>query len=78
LKDGKFNRLEAAGLDGVVRGLGELLKDDRKLLRQSGVVFDGLYALLGKHAPKDKGGKDGGRKQAGSRAGKRVASRPRR
>jgi hypothetical protein len=78
LKDGKFNRLEAAGLDGVVRGLGELLKDDRKLLRQSGVVFDGLYALLGKHAPKDKGGKDGGRKQAGGRAGKRVASRPRR
>ncbi|MFL6256213.1 MAG: chromate resistance protein ChrB domain-containing protein, partial [Pyrinomonadaceae bacterium] len=33
LKDNKFNRLEAAGLDAAVRGLGELLKDDRKLVR---------------------------------------------
>src|SRR5207237_74519 len=45
LKDDKFNRHEAAGLDAIVRGLGELLKDDRKLIRQSGAVFDGLYAL---------------------------------
>lgn len=78
LKDGKFNRLEAAGLDGVVRGLGALLNDDRKLLRQSSAVFDGLYALLGKDTPKDKGGKDVGRKQAGGHAGKRVASKSRR
>jgi hypothetical protein len=35
-----------------VRGLGELLKDDRKLIRQSSVVFDGLYALLGKDTRK--------------------------
>lgn len=78
LKDGKFNRLEAAGLDAAVRGLSELLKDDRKLLRQSTVVFDGLYALLGKGTPKDKGGKDGGRKRTGGRAGKRVKSGSRR
>ena len=78
LKDGKFNRLEAAGLDGVVRGLGALLNDDRKLLRQSSAVFDGLYALLGKDTPKDKGGKDVGRKQTGGHAGKRVASKSRR
>jgi hypothetical protein len=46
LKDSKFNRLEAAGLNTVVTGLAALLKDDRKLAQQSGVIFDGLYALL--------------------------------
>jgi hypothetical protein len=46
LKDDKFNRLEAAGLNATVRGLSELLKDDRKLLQQCSVIFDGLYALL--------------------------------
>jgi hypothetical protein len=55
LKDDKFNRLEAAGLDAAVRGLSELLKDDRKLLQQSGVIFDGLYALLSGGAGKGKG-----------------------
>jgi hypothetical protein len=55
LKDDKFNRLEAAGLDATVRGLSELLKDDRKLLQQTGVIFDGLYALLSGAAGKDKG-----------------------
>ena len=52
LKDDKFHRHEAAGLNAVVRGLGELLKDDRKLIRQAGVVFDGLYALLSKDTGK--------------------------
>jgi hypothetical protein len=65
LKDGKFNRQEAAGLDAVVRGLGELLKDDRKLVRQSGAVFDGLYALLGKDAGKSGAKKGGGKKRKG-------------
>jgi hypothetical protein len=63
LKDDKFNRLEAAGLDATVRGLSELLKDDRKLLQQSGVVFDGLYALLSVDARKGKGKGDGGTKR---------------
>lgn len=48
LKDNKFNRHEAPGLNAVVRGLGEMLKDDRKLIQQSNVIFDGLYALLSK------------------------------
>jgi hypothetical protein len=43
LKDGKFNRLEAAGLNAMVRGLAELLGDDRKLLNQVSIIFDGLY-----------------------------------
>lgn len=47
LKDGKFARKEAAGLDLVVTGMGWFLKDDSKLVQQSAVLFDGLYSLLG-------------------------------
>lgn len=65
LKDDKFNRLEAAGVNATVKGLSELLKDDRKLLQQSGVIFDGLYALLSGDAGKGKG--DGGKKRGRSR-----------
>ena len=43
LKDTKFNRLEAVGLDVTVRGLSKMLNDDRKLLGQCTVIFDGLY-----------------------------------
>ncbi|MEW6206903.1 MAG: chromate resistance protein ChrB domain-containing protein [Acidobacteriota bacterium] len=46
LKDGKFNRTEAAGLSSVVRGLAESLKDDRRLAQTCQPVFDGLYELL--------------------------------
>ena len=64
LKDDKFNRLEAAGLNAAVLGLAALLKDDRKLLQQSGVIFDGLYALLSGEARKGKGKGDGGKKRS--------------
>jgi hypothetical protein len=63
LKDDKFHRHEAAGLNAVVRGLAELLKDDRKLIRQSGAVFDGLYALLSGDAGKSATKKGGGKKR---------------
>ncbi len=43
LKDAKFNRLEAVGLDATIRGLSKLLRDDRKLLAQCCFIFDGLY-----------------------------------
>jgi hypothetical protein len=67
LKDDKFNRLEAAGLNATVRGLSELLKDDRKLLRQFVVIFDGMYELFS-----GKGKVDGGKKRGRGRAsGKR-------
>ncbi len=46
LKDQKFNRSEAAGLGAVIRGLAEMLKDDRKLAQHCRPVFDGLYELL--------------------------------
>jgi hypothetical protein len=48
LKDDKFHRLEAAGLNAIIDGLSKMLRDDRKLLQQTGVVFDGLHALLTK------------------------------
>ena len=52
LKDDKFHRLEAAGLNAIIDGLSKVLRDDRKLLQQTGVVFDGLYALLNKESQK--------------------------
>ena len=54
LKDAKFHRLEAAGFKAIINGLSEVLRDDRKLLQQCIVIFDGLYGLLGQSAQKDK------------------------
>lgn len=48
LKDEEFHRLEAAGLNTVINGLSEHLRDDRKLLQQASVIFDGLFTLLDK------------------------------
>lgn len=64
LKDDKFHRLEAPGLNSVVDGLSKLLRDDRKLLQQTSVVFDGLYALLNKEDEKQSLGKTRSRKRA--------------
>lgn len=50
LKDDKFHRLEAAGLNAIIDGLSKVLRDDRKLLQQASIVFDGLYALLNKES----------------------------
>jgi hypothetical protein len=70
LKDNKFNRLEAAGINATVRGLSELLKDDRKLLHQCSIIFDGLYAVLSGVA-EEKNGKGSGSKKRGHGASKR-------
>src|SRR5256886_1152407 len=67
LKDDKFHRLEAAGLNAIIDGLSEVLRNDRKLLQQTSVVFDGLYALLSKQPEK----KDSGRTRPGRRSRKR-------
>lgn len=69
LKDNKFNRLEATGLDAVVRSLAKLLKDDRQLMQQSNVIFDGLYSLLGEdteNKEKHDGGRQRGRRKQGA------------
>jgi hypothetical protein len=58
-------RLEATGLNVIVRGLANLLNDDRKLVGQCGPLFDGLYELL----KKDEGNakeKSGGKRTSGS------------
>jgi hypothetical protein len=69
LKDDKFHRLEAAGLNATVLGLASLLKDDSKLLQHCNVIFDGLYALLSVDTAKSKGkarkGKGDGDKKRG-------------
>lgn len=54
LKDDKFHRLEAAGLNAIINGLSETLRDDRKLLQQCSAIFDGLYSLLGQNTQKEK------------------------
>jgi hypothetical protein len=71
LKDNKFNRLEAAGLNVLVNGLAALLKDDRKLLGQCSAVFDGLYAKFSNLPADTKRKKDRGRRQAKPGAEKR-------
>ena len=48
LKDNKFNRLEAPGLSAIIRGLADLLNDDRKLAAQCGPIFDALYESFNK------------------------------
>jgi len=48
LKDSKFGRSEAQGIDKVIIGLGEICKDDHQLLELGGRVFDALYAYMGK------------------------------
>jgi hypothetical protein len=52
LKDRKFSRKEAAGLDAIVTGLALFLKSDQRLAQQATGLFDGLYALLGRRAEK--------------------------
>lgn len=46
LKDGKFGRSEASGVNAVLRGLADAIRNDQKLLRESEAVFDGLYSTL--------------------------------
>jgi hypothetical protein len=46
LKDQKYNRSEASGVNSVVRGLAEVYADDNERLKQSLPIFDGLYELF--------------------------------
>src|SRR6266852_3401501 len=47
LRDGKFQRDEARGLDLVLRGLLAAIKDDQEALAQGLILFDGLYSTIG-------------------------------
>jgi len=55
LKDDKFQRLEATGLNAIIDGLSKLLKDDRRLLQQASVIFDALYSRVSQTKPQTKG-----------------------
>lgn len=57
LKDDKFHRLEAVGLNAIVDGLSKVLRDDRKLLQQTSIIFDGLHALLSKESERNRAAK---------------------
>jgi hypothetical protein len=56
LKDDKFHRLEGPGLNAIISGLSQTLRNDRKLLQQTNIIFDGLLALLTK-SKKERQGK---------------------
>lgn len=71
LKDDKFQRLEAAGLNATIRGLAKLLNNDRKLLQQCSAIFDGFYALFSVETAEDEGKVDGNRKRSSSSAKQR-------
>lgn len=47
VRDGKFRRDEARGLDLVLRGLLAAVKDDHEVLAQGLTLFDGLYSTIG-------------------------------
>ena len=47
VRDGKFHREEARGLDLVLRGLLAAIKDDHEALAQGLILFDGLYSTIG-------------------------------
>ncbi len=47
LKDAKFGREEARGVDAVIKGLAAITPDDQALLEQGLLVFDALYASFG-------------------------------
>ena len=47
VREGKFQREEARGLDLVLRGLLAAIKDDQEALAQGLTLFDGLYSTIG-------------------------------
>lgn len=51
MKDGKFNRPEAAGLDLVVRSLSDAIGDDHEVLRLGSVILDSLYSRFSARRP---------------------------
>jgi hypothetical protein len=50
LKDQKFAREEARGIDLALRGLLSAIKDDHEALAHGMTLFDGLYATIGERA----------------------------
>lgn len=51
VKDQKFGRPEAAGIDAVVRALAEAFKDDHKILAAGATLLNALYAYFSTKTP---------------------------
>ncbi len=47
LKDAKFGREEAKGLDAVIKGFSAMIADDHTLLARGHLIFDAIYAGIG-------------------------------
>ena len=54
LKDHKFGRSEASGLNMVIRSLSESVKDDHQRLEIGTIILDGLYRYFSKSSKKGK------------------------
>ena len=50
LMDEKYARLESEGLDAIVRGMQLSIADDHALIGHTDVLYEGLYAYLGRVA----------------------------
>ena len=50
LMDEKYGRPESEGLDAIVRGMQLSLPDDQALIGHTDVLYEGLYAYLGRVA----------------------------
>jgi hypothetical protein len=48
LMDEKYGRPESDGLDAIVRGMQLSLPDDHALIERTDVMYEGLYAYLGR------------------------------
>jgi hypothetical protein len=48
LMDEKYGRPESEGLDAIVRGMQLALPDDPTLTSHTDILYDGLYAYLGR------------------------------
>ena len=46
LKDGKFDREDAAGIERVVAAIAEAYTDDESRVERARLLFDDLYALF--------------------------------
>jgi len=52
LKDRKFDRLEAEGINQIIVGLSQKLKDDKELFKSGMEIFDALYQYYNLKKPK--------------------------
>ena len=68
LKDNKFNRPEATGVNAVIRGLAAVYNDDGERLKQCLPVFDAMYKLFGNEQDVRSDKKKGARKAVRRRA----------